>query len=121
MKIFNFILGILFLLFAYFQINDPDPWLWVLMYAFVAVICFLAGFGRYSKLVTIGGIIVTVIWTASLLPEFISWIQMGAPTITESMKAEAPHIEFTREFLGLFLCMIVLSFQLLQEKKHLVV
>ena len=45
-----------------------------------------------------------------LLPDFIDWIQNGAESITQSMKAEKPHIELTREFLGLLICALALGF-----------
>jgi hypothetical protein len=49
-----------------------------------------------------------------LLPDFINWVKMGAPTITGSMKAESPFVELTREFLGLVICFAGLSFLLWQ-------
>jgi hypothetical protein len=60
--------------------------------------------------VPIAGITICVIWIATLLPEFINWLQMGMPNIAESMKTEEPHIEYTREFLGLALCITALAF-----------
>ena len=35
MRIVNFILAIMFLLFAFVQINDPDPVIWILIYGAV--------------------------------------------------------------------------------------
>lgn len=121
MKIANIILAILFAVFAVVQINDPDPWLWVLYYGFVAAISAAAIFGKYNRWLLVLGILAGLIGTGLLLPEFIDWIQKGMPTITGSMKAESPHVEFTREFLGLFICMIVLIFhyfQMMKSKKH---
>ncbi len=117
MKIINLILSILFILFAWFQLNDPDPWLWVALYIWVAIVCGMAVFSKYSKYLILGGIIASVLGVVFLLPEFIYWIQMGMPTITGSMKAEAPHIEYTREFLGLGICLGVFIFQYFQQKK----
>ncbi|HYI78522.1 MAG TPA: transmembrane 220 family protein, partial [Chryseolinea sp.] len=37
MRIVNFILAVLFLLFAFVQINDPDPVIWILIYGAMAV------------------------------------------------------------------------------------
>ena len=110
MKIRNLILAILFLIFGLVQFNDPDPWAWVSLYFFVAGVCAFAAFGRYNKYVLLGGIGLCVVWTLALLPEFINWIQMGMPTIVGKMKAEEPHIEFTREFLGLFICIATLGY-----------
>ena len=92
------------------QLNDPDPWLWVALYAFMGGVFAFAAYGRKHRYVLIGGMAACLIWTALLLPEFINWINMGMPTITGSMKAEEPHIEYTREFLGLFICLVALGF-----------
>jgi hypothetical protein len=110
MKAINFILAILFLLSAVAQYNDPDPWAWIGLYAFVAGVLVFAGLGKRNKWVPIAGITICVIWIATLLPEFINWLQMGMPNIAESMKTEEPHIEYTREFLGLALCITALAF-----------
>ena len=98
------IIAVLFVLFAIVQLNDPDPWLWVLMYALTAAVYVLSIFAAVPKWLLYGGLGVVIFWMLSLLPDFISWVQMGMPTITGSMKAEAPHIELTREFLGLLIC-----------------
>ncbi len=103
MKVLHIIIALVFVLFAGFQYNDPDPWFWAAMYAFVAVIAGLAAFGRYYRWLTLFGIAVCSIWMLTLLPDFIHWVQMGMPSIVEHMKAEAKHIELTREFLGLIL------------------
>lgn len=116
MKISNLILGALFLLSAVAQVNDPDPLAWVGLYGFVAGVLIFAAFGKRHKWIPIAGIVVCVIWLASLLPEFIHWLQMGMPNIAGSMKTEEPHIEYTREFLGLALCMLALGFNWKQAR-----
>ncbi|HMQ47916.1 MAG TPA: transmembrane 220 family protein [Saprospiraceae bacterium] len=100
----------LFLLFAVVQFNDPDPFLWAALYTFVAVQCALAAWGKYYRKVLLGGLLICLIWLATLVPAFINWIKMGMPTIVNSMKAEAPHIELTREFLGLVIGGLTLLF-----------
>ena len=116
MKILNFILAAIFILFAYFQLNDPDPYLWMLLYFFVAAVCVFAAYGRRNKYILLAGMLICLIWMGFLLPEFINWIKMGMPNIAGQMKAEAPHIEFTREFLGLFICLGVLFWQYRSNK-----
>lgn len=117
MKVTNIVISLLFFLFAYFQYNDPDPWGWIALYSFIAVISAFAAFGKYNRYILWGGIGVIIITTAFLLPDFINWLKMGMPSITSSMKAEEPHIEYTREFLGLVLCLGVLIWQLWRIKK----
>ncbi|MEM6879545.1 MAG: transmembrane 220 family protein, partial [Bacteroidota bacterium] len=50
-----------------------------------------------------------VIWGLIRVPDLVDWIRQGAPSIVEEMKAEAPHIELTREFLGIGICLLVLG------------
>lgn len=112
MRIINLALAVIFLLFAYFQINDPDPYLWMLLYFYMAAVCIFTAYGRIHKYVIWAGIAGCLIWLVILLPEFITWVNMGMPNIAGQMKAEEPHIEFTREFLGLGICLSVLLWQL---------
>lgn len=110
MNIVHIILAALFLLFAAVQLNDSDPWLWVGIYTAVAIAFLLAILQRpYRKLVYGIGLVCGV-YFLYLLPDFISWIQMGMPSITASMQAEAPHIELVREFLGLGICVVALVY-----------
>lgn len=104
----------LFGLFAYFQLNDPDPWAWVGLYLWVALAAVLAFFGRTARVLLWGGLCLTVGWALYLLPDFIHWVGMGMPSITSQMKAEAPHIELTREFLGLLICGLAFALYLRQ-------
>ena len=104
MKYFNLFLSLAFALFAIVQLNDPDPWKWVAFYGFIAVVSGFAAFGHYHQYILYLGLGVVIIWMLSLLPDFINWVKMGMPTIAGSMKAESPHVELTREFLGLLLC-----------------
>ncbi len=118
MKITNLILSAVFILFAYFQLNDPDPLGWTLLYLFMAAVCVFAAYGRSHKYVLWVGIAICLIWMGMLLPEFISWIKMGMPNIAGQMKAEESHIEFTREFLGLAICLAMLAWQAKSLSKH---
>ncbi len=106
MRRFFAVTALLFLLFAIVQYNDPDPWAWIAMYLAVALSSGLTAAGRYNKWLAWGTLAAALVWMAFLIPDFIHWLKMGAPSIVGSMKAEAPHIELTREFLGLFLCML---------------
>lgn len=117
MRYFNLFLAFLFILFAVVQYNDPDPWVWIVLYSFVGVVSLFAAFGRYHRYVIIGGLAVCLIWAVTLIPDFINWIKMGAPTITGSMKTEEPHIELTREFLGLLICGLALGYHLRRLSK----
>ena len=114
MRITNIILAILFTLFALVQYNDPDPWLWIGIYLFMAILSGLAAANIHPSWVLRGGMIGCLIGLGLLLPDFIDWLNTGAESITQSMKTEKPHIELTREFLGLVICAATLGFLLWQ-------
>lgn len=102
--IIRFLIALLFFVFAYVQLNDPDPWLWVLLYASTGAMWGVSVFYEIPKRVSQIGVVVILVGLLFLLPDFINWVKMGMPTITATMKAESPHIELTREFLGLGIC-----------------
>lgn len=118
MKFFNLFLALLFALFAIVQWNDPDPWAWIALYGYVALVSGLAAFGIYRQWAILAGLAVCAVWMATLLPDFIGWIKMGAPTITGQMKATEPHIELTREFLGLAVAAAGLGWHFYQSRKQ---
>ncbi len=117
MKIIWLIVAAVFLLFAIVQYNDTDPLPWMVLYALVAAAAAFAAFGRYHRWLMVVGIAVCMVWLGLLIPELVHWLRMGMPNIAGSMKAEEPHIEYTREFLGLFLCLIVLGILYFKARK----
>ncbi len=103
MRTIHYLLIVVFALFAYWQFNDPDPYLWVPIYLGVSIVGIMFLMQKYIPLIPLIGAIVCLIGLLMLSPEFISWIKEGMPTITGQMKAESPHVEFVREFLGYLL------------------
>lgn len=103
MKILCWVIAVLFVAFAWVQYNDPDPLIWMLVYGAVAVVYALAALDKPHRKLALGVCIGTVGWALTYVPAFWDWIQMGAPSIVETMKAEKPYVELTREFLGLVL------------------
>ena len=101
---------IIFLLFAYWQLNDPDPVPWVSIYLGVAVTAGLTLAKKYFPVLPLIGAIVCLAGLLYLSPDFISWIKEGMPTITGQMKAESPHIELVREFLGFVIAGVIYFF-----------
>ena len=110
MRVANIVIAGLFALFAIVQLNDPDPFRWVLLYGVVATMFLFAAFGQIRRWAALAFMAICVVEFARLVPEFINWINMGMPTITGEMKAKEPHIEYTREFLGLLLCILSMGF-----------
>jgi hypothetical protein len=111
--ILNIIFCLSFLVFAWFNVNDNDSWLWVPIYLAASVFCGLAGFGMFYPLLYSFLIGFYLIYAGIL---FFSkdgvrdWIvKYKSPSITESMQATKPYIEKTREFFGLLIISAALA------------
>lgn len=105
---FKFLTSLLFAVFAIFQYNDIDPWLWIFIYGGISSLCSVSAFRKIPMSLLSLSILGILIYTVILVPEIISWINEGMPSITESMKAEDPYIEYAREFFGLVISLLVL-------------
>lgn len=121
MKIFNLIFCILFILCAALQYNDPDPWLWMPIYLYPAVLCWLAFRGKYYPKAYLFGIVAYLGYAVLLFFEkdgVLDWItKHNADNIAGTMKAETPWIEDTREFFGLLILIIVLAIDYFYSRK----
>lgn len=113
MKAFNISFCLIFILFAALQYNDPDPYLWIPIYLYPAVICGLAAAKRYSPTACLAGIIVFSAYAVYKIFDqngLLDWItKHDAETIAGSMKATQPWIEESREFFGLLIIVIALT------------
>ena len=118
MRYFNLFLCILFTLSAGLQFNDPDPAFWVAIYAGMAIIAGMAAFKKYYTWLILLGMAVMAFEIFRLMPAFWTWITSGMPSIVGSMKAESPHIELVREFLGIILCFGVLVMYYIQSRRQ---
>lgn len=58
MKVFNLIFCFLFVISAGLQYNDPDPYVWIPIYMYGAVLCWLAFKNKFYPLAYIAGILV---------------------------------------------------------------
>jgi ABC-type multidrug transport system fused ATPase/permease subunit len=117
MKFFNLSLAGFFILFAVVQLNDPDPLFWTTVYGVMALVSVLAAFKKYNIWLMLAILAVLIFELFRLFPSISAWVDQGMPSIVESMKAEDPHIEFVREFLGLFICLITLLFHYFTFRK----
>ena len=122
MKIFNLIFCVLFVLFAALQYNDPDPYVWMPIYLYGAVLCWLAFRQRFYRGAYIIGI---VVYAAYACYKFFDqngvwdWAtKHHAANIADTMKAEQPWIEETREFFGLAILIAVLLINYFYSKRR---
>ena len=104
----HYIVILIFIIFGVIQFNDPDFWLWTPIYWVISIVAFLFIRGWLKPNVILVLIAAYTLFTISYVPDIIDWIQGGMDNIAGSMKAEEPHIELTREFFGLVICLIPL-------------
>src|SRR6476660_10488413 len=112
MKIFNLIFCIVFIYFAGLQYNDPDPYVWIPIYLYAAVFCWLAYRSKYypkAYLIGILGYAAYAVYLFFAKDGVLDWInEHHAQNIAETMQATKPWIEETREFFGLVILIVVL-------------
>ncbi len=122
MKIFNLIFCLLFIVSAALQYNDPDPYVWIPIYLYGAVLCWLFLRGKYYPRAYWLGILGFAAYAAYYFfadDGVLDWIRIHhAENIAGTMKAETPWIEETREFFGLVILIVVLAMDLWYAKRR---
>jgi hypothetical protein len=120
MRIVNFLLAIMFLVFAAVQVNDPDPVLWILIYGAMAVLAVMAIFEFYPRYVPLGLLVLLVGYSTVFIPGVIEWVHHDnkAALFDDVAKMEHPYIEESREFLGLMICVAVLIVYVVRARKR---
>jgi hypothetical protein len=84
------------------QYNDPDPVLWIALYGAGSALLVLAAAGWRRRWAVLAVLASYVAVGVTVLPGFLEWLlHHPAGDIAASMSAEQPHIEASREFLGL--------------------
>lgn len=120
MRVVNFILAIMFLGFAFLQLNDPDPARWILIYGVMAVFCIAAMFEVYARKAILAVMIIYGIYSVFYINGVTEWLQQEDLSVLfdDVAKMEYIYIEESREFLGLIICIIVLAFYLYRSGKR---
>jgi len=115
MKIVNLLLALMFVVFAYLQLNDPDPVVWILIYGAMAVISVLAAFSIRPKVVMLVMLLVFFGYSFVYIDGLKEWLEQPDKSVLfdDVMKMQYPYIEESREFLGLMICIVVLAIHLL--------
>lgn len=113
MKIFNFFFVFVFIVFAALQYNDPDPYVWMPLYLYAALLCWLAIRKKFNpKAYWLGFAVYGAYAIYKIFDEngLVDWIRKHhAQNIAETMKAETPWVEESREFFGLVIMIVVLA------------
>ena len=112
LTIINIIFTLAFLVFAWFNLNDKDSWLWVPIYLAPALLCGLAAFGKFFPYIYLALIVIYLIYSLILFfakDGVRDWLmKYKTQSIVQSMQATKPYIEKTREFFGLLIAIAML-------------
>ena len=121
MKALNIFFIVLFIFSAALQYNDPDPYVWMPIYLYGALLCYLAIKGKYNRVLYIIGFIAYGAYAIGLFFDktgVFDWIQEHhAENIVQTMKATKPWIEETREFFGLLILIAALLINMIWLRK----
>lgn len=108
MRYFALFFAFVFAVFAAFQYNDSDPWLWIPIYLFATVLSWLAYRGRYTiPLLAIGAVAYLIGAIYYFPPSVGNWIH--AEETAQSLQMKMPFVEEAREAMGLGICFVVLA------------
>ena len=117
----NIFFCLAFIGFAYLNLNDVDPWIWVPLYLVPAYFCGAIVYSKfYPKLYLLFIAVFTVMaGYYFFIPDgVLDWIiKYHHATIVGSMHADKPYIEQTREFGGLAIVVLVLLGNYLAVRK----
>jgi len=121
MRILNIFFIVLFVFSAAVQYNDPDPYVWMPIYLYGALLSYLALKGRYTPWMYWIGLIAYFGYAAYLFFDktgVLNWFtEHNSENIVQTMKATKPWIEETREFFGLMLLIIALVCNMIWFRK----
>ena len=116
MRVLSTVIGIIFVLFALVQLNDPDFYIWVGAYMIPATLAFVFTYRKQNKtFLAVLAIIYLVAAIALFPPSMSEWI--SAEEEAKSLGMMLPSIEEARESMGLFLCFIAIAFFWIKTKK----
>lgn len=101
-KILTIIFGVLFLLFAALQYNDPDPQVWIPIYGFAAIACFMTyfGVGQWWFFAIMAGVYIGA--------AVYQWPPKFEGFLFREMGMRSMNIELAREAGGLVICAVVM-------------
>jgi Transmembrane family 220, helix len=119
MRILNSILALMFMAFAFVQVNDPDPILWILIYGVMAIISVMAIFEYYIPAFMYALAVGFGVYLVILFPGMMDWYNSPDRSLLfdDIAKMQYTYIEEAREFLGLVICLMTLGFYILRARQ----
>ena len=102
-KTLSIIFGLLFILFAAFQYNDPDPEVWIPIYGLAAIACLMAyaGLGRWWFFA-----LMAVMYVVAAIYQ---WPPVFEGFLFSEVGMRSMNIEMAREAGGLAICAAVMG------------
>jgi len=118
MRILNAFLTLMFLAFAFVQVNDPDPILWILIYGAMAALSVMAIFEYFIPAFMYALAVGYAVYLVILFPGLMDWYNSPDRSLLfdDIAKMQYYFIEEAREFLGLLICEIVLVFYIFRAR-----
>ena len=109
----------MFMAFAFVQVNDPDPILWILIYGAMAVLSVMAIFEYYIPKLMWVLVVGYLIYVVILFPGMMDWLHSDDRSLLfdDLAKMQYIYIEEAREFLGLIICLSVLGLYFVRSRK----
>lgn len=104
MRYLALLLVFVFLLFAAWQVNDPDPVLWIPLYLLPAYVAYRAFQGHFNRELLV------ILLLGSLAGALNTWLQMsgweGFFSEGQGLAMKTPNQELAREGSGLAICAV---------------
>ncbi|WP_025762246.1 transmembrane 220 family protein [Dyadobacter tibetensis] len=104
MKILKIVLGIVFLIFSYFQTNDPDASIWIFIYSIAALACYMSLRDLWPSWVFY------VLAAGYVVGAILQWPPEFEGVFWGETQMRSLNIELARESLGLGICAIGMAF-----------
>lgn len=108
-KISSVVWILLFAVFAFYQSNDPDAMIWMLIYAATALLSVLVLLNKITRPVLFIAMFAFLIGAFLLWPDSYEGLQLEEGMYTKN-------IELARESLGLLICAVSMAWHLFVSK-----
>ena len=109
-RYFALLLETIFLGFSFVQLNDPDSFIWIVIYGSVSALSFFMFFGKFAKILSWTILIVYLIGAIYTWPSQYQGLIIG--------QGETRNIEKARETLGLLSCCAVMGYYIFLNKRR---
>lgn len=112
-SILGIFFSITFLLFTYWQFNDPDPILWMPIYGIASYVSFQALRGHFNKE------LLGILFILSACAGIQLWVEMTAweGFMTDGLAMKTMNQELAREAVGLWIASFSFAIYFISEKK----